>query len=90
MFRTVPLFIIRSFSLYTQKWYMSYKTERNCSYVLILLASCQQTFMTYTTAVCTVHLVRFILRIFHDVRLPERQIRFQPLYMQFKEKTTKL
>jgi len=25
MFQTVPLFIIRSFSLYTQQWYMSYK-----------------------------------------------------------------
>ena len=25
MFRTVPLSIIRSFSLYTQQWYMSYK-----------------------------------------------------------------
>ena len=25
MFRTVPLFIIRSFSLYTQQWYMSYR-----------------------------------------------------------------
>jgi len=25
MFRTVPLSIIRSFSLYTQKWYMSYR-----------------------------------------------------------------
>jgi len=24
MFRTVPLFIIRSFSLYTQQWHMSY------------------------------------------------------------------
>jgi len=24
MFRTVPLSIIRSFSLYTQKWYISY------------------------------------------------------------------
>ena len=24
MFRTVPLSIIRSFSLYTQQWYMSY------------------------------------------------------------------
>jgi len=23
-FRTVPLFIIRSFSLYTQQWYMAY------------------------------------------------------------------
>jgi len=36
MFRTVPLSIIRSFSLYTQ------------------LASCQETSMTYTIAVCTV------------------------------------
>jgi len=25
MFRTVPLSIVRSFSLYTQKWYMSYR-----------------------------------------------------------------
>ena len=39
MFRTVPLSITRSFSLYTQQWYMS---------------SCQQTYMTYTIAVCTV------------------------------------
>ena len=27
MFRTVPVFIIRSFSLYTQQWYMSYNSE---------------------------------------------------------------
>jgi len=25
MFRTVSLFIIRSFSLYTQQWYMAYR-----------------------------------------------------------------
>jgi len=25
MFRTIPLPIIRSFSLYTQRWYMSYR-----------------------------------------------------------------
>ena len=50
MFQTVPLSIIRSFSLYTQQWYMSYRfadslragSGRN---VLIL---------TYTIAVCTV------------------------------------
>ena len=90
MFRTVPLSIIRSFSLYTQQRYMSYRfadslrtgSGRNfrpnsarklydiyhcCVYsekplmmdrgtvrnrkVLILLASCQQTCMTYTIAV---------------------------------------
>ena len=48
--------------LYTQQWYMSYSitdsfragSEWNCSSILILLASCQQTCMTYTIAVCTV------------------------------------
>jgi len=57
MFRTFPLSIIGSFSLYTQQWYMSYSfadslqagSRRNS--ILILLASCQQTCMTYTIAV---------------------------------------
>jgi len=59
MFRTVPLSIIRSFSLYTQQWYMSYRFANTlragsgCN-VLILLASCQQTCMTYNIAVCIV------------------------------------
>ena len=47
MFRTVPLSLIRSFSLYTQQWYMSYKfadslragSGWNCSSVLILLTA---------------------------------------------------
>ena len=55
MFRTVLLSIIRSCSLYTQQWYMSYKFADSLRAgsgrsVLILLASC----MTYTIAVCTV------------------------------------
>jgi hypothetical protein len=60
MFRTVPLSIISSFSLYTQQRYMSYRLRLagagwNCSSVLLLLiASCQRTCMTYTVAVCTV------------------------------------
>ena len=49
MFRTAPLSNIRSFSLYTQQWYVSYSfadslragSGRNSS-ILILLASCQQ------------------------------------------------
>ena len=46
MFRTVPLSIIRSFSLYTQQWYMSYRFADSLQAgsgrsVLILLASCQ-------------------------------------------------
>jgi len=58
-FRTFPLSIIRSFPLYTQQWYMSYRfadslrAGSGCS-TLILHASCQQTCMTYTIAVCTV------------------------------------
>jgi len=45
IFHTVPLSVIRSFSLYTQQWYMSYRFADN------LLTSCQQTCMTYTIAV---------------------------------------
>ena len=58
MFWTVPLSIISSFSLYTQQWFMSYSLRagsgQNWSSVLILLASCQQTCVTYTIAGCTV------------------------------------
>jgi len=55
MFRTVPLSIIKSFSLYTQQWCMSYSLRAGSGRnVLILLASSQQTCMTYTIAVCTV------------------------------------
>jgi len=59
MFRTVFLSIIRNFSLYTQQWYMSYRFADSLRAgsgrsFLILLASCQQTCMTYTTVVCTV------------------------------------
>ena len=49
MFRTVPLPITRSFPLYTQQWYMSYKFADS-----FLLASCQQTCMTYTITELTV------------------------------------
>jgi len=61
MFWTVPLSIIRSFSLYTQQLYMSYMFADNlraglgwnfCS-ILILLARCHPTCMTYTIAECT-------------------------------------
>jgi len=59
MFRTVSLSIIRSFSLYTQQWYISYRIADSllagsgCS-ILILLESCLQTCMIYTIAVCIV------------------------------------
>jgi len=52
MFRTVPLSIIRSSSLYTQQWYMSLKFADSLRAgpgwnILILLASCPQTSMIY-------------------------------------------
>ena len=109
MFRTVPPSIVRSFSLYTQQWYMSYRFADSLQAgsgqtILILFASCQQTCMTYTIAVCTVknsvqrncpkhvefysknkfeklvHLVGFIIRIYPDARLPERQIGVDPFF----------
>jgi len=40
MFRTVPLFIIRSFSLYTQQWYMSYKFGDGCQTNLYAIYHC--------------------------------------------------
>ena len=77
----------------------SEQDQDGTSSVLILLASCQQTCMTYTIAVCTVktpddgqrncpkhvefysknkfeklvHLVGFIIRVYHDARSPECQ-----------------
>jgi len=53
MFRTFPLFNIRSFSLYTQQWYMSYRFADS------LLASCQKTCMTYTY--CYVYSARLLM-----------------------------
>ena len=35
-------------------WYMSYRIRMELRSILILLASCQQTYITYTIAVCTV------------------------------------
>jgi len=55
MFRTVPLSIIKSSSLYKEQWYISYSLRAGSGRsVLILLASCQQAYVTYTIAVCTV------------------------------------
>jgi len=53
MFRAVSLSIIRSFTLYIQQWCVSYSLADslqtgsgwNCSSILMLLASCQQTCM---------------------------------------------
>jgi len=102
MFWTVPLSIIRSFSLYTQPWYMSYSLQAGSgrSSVLILLAGCQQPiwhipwlclqwktpddgqrygpkhveFYSKNKREKLVHLVGFIIGIYHDAWSPECQI----------------
>jgi len=63
MFRTVPLSIIGSFSLYTQQWYMSYKFADS-------LRAGSGRFNKFEKLV---HLVGFITRMYHDARSPERQ-----------------
>jgi hypothetical protein len=61
MFRTVPLSIISSYSLYTQQWYMSYRfvynirAESGWNILILLLDSCLQTCVSYTIAECTVN-----------------------------------
>jgi len=47
MFRTVPLSIIKSFSLYTQQWYMSYRFADCCEQLSANLYDIR------TIAVCT-------------------------------------
>ena len=72
MFQTVPLSIIRSFSLYTQQWYMSYR------FVDSLRAGSGRIefrveFYSKNKFEKLMHLVGFIIRIYHDARSPERQ-----------------
>jgi len=104
MFRTVPLPITRSFSLYTQQWYtsMSYRFADSefitmhgylnvmlsanlydmyhcCVYSEKLLVMGQRNcpkhveFYFKNKLEKLVHLVGFIIRIYDDVRSPERQ-----------------
>ena len=91
MFRTVPLSIIRSFSLYTQQWYMSYRfanTLRAGSGRSIAVFTAKKTpddgqtncpkhveFYSKNKFEKLVRLVGFVIRIYHDARSPERQIR---------------
>ena len=42
MFRTVPLSIIRSFSLYTQQWYMSYSFANSLLSATLYVLLCVQ------------------------------------------------
>jgi len=76
MFRTVPLSIIRNFSLYTQQWYISYRFavrtvktpddgQRNCPKHV--------EFYSKNKFEKLVHLFGFIIRIYHDARSPEHE-----------------
>jgi len=59
MFRTVPLSIIRSFSLYTQQWCMSYSLLAACEQdqdgTSSVLASCQLSANLYDIHHCCVY-----------------------------------
>ena len=99
MFQTVPLSINRSFSLYTQQWYMSYRLWAGSGWILILLAVskavwhipmlCVQwktpddgqrnclkhvEFYSKNKFEKLVHLIGFIIRIYHDARSLECQM----------------
>jgi len=73
MFRTVPLSIIRSFSLYTQEWYMSYRFADS-----LRAGSGRNQFrpdpdpkhvvFSKNKFKKLVHLVGYIVRIYHDTR----------------------
>jgi len=81
MFRTAPLSIMRSFSLYTQRWHMSYR------FVDSLLTSwwwteklserCRVLFLKKFEKL--VYLVGFIIRIYYHARTPEPQAQNQIL-----------
>ena len=100
MFQTVPLSIIRSFSLYTQHWYMSYRFADSLwagsgwihpepahkLWHIPLLSVQQKTpddgqrncpkhveFYSINKFEKLVHLIGFIVRLYHDARSPERQ-----------------
>jgi len=65
MFRTVPLSIIGSFSLYMQQWYMSYRFADSCPKHV--------EFYSKNKFETSVHLVGFIIRIYHDAQPHEHQ-----------------
>jgi len=81
MSRKVPLSIIRSFSQYTQQWYMSYRFPDSCQLSANLCdiyhccVYCEKLLMMDrgNKFEKLVHLVSFTIRVYHDARLPERQ-----------------
>jgi hypothetical protein len=89
MFRTVPLSVVRSFSLYTQQWYMSYKfadslragSGRNLSCSQSKTPDDGQRNCPKHVEFCyknkfgeLMHLVGFIIKIYNDAQSPALQI----------------
>ena len=77
MFRTVPLSIIRSFSLYIQQCYMSYRFVDSLRAGSGRFRPDHVELYSKNEFEQLVHLVGFIIRIFHDAWSPERQIRHE-------------
>jgi len=81
MFRTVPLSIVRSFSLYSQQRYMSaklYDIYLCCVYsekLLMMDRNCPKHVEFYSTNKFEklMHLVGFIIRLYNDARSPEQR-----------------
>ena len=84
MFRGVSLSTIRSFSLYTQQWYMSYRFVDSLRAPLLCVQwktpddgqrNCPKHVEFYykNKFEKLVHLVGFIIRIYHNVWSSERQ-----------------
>jgi len=88
MFKTVPLSMMRSFSLYVQQWYMSYR-QAVSKLVWHIPWLCGQwktpddgqrncpkhvKFYSKNKFEKLVHLVGFNIRIYHDERSPECQL----------------
>ena len=76
MFRAVPLSIIRSFSLYTEQWYMSYWFVDSLQTPDDGQGNCLKHVQFYSKNKFEklVHLVGFVIRIYQDARSPGCQI----------------
>jgi len=90
MFRTVPLSIIRSFSLYTQLavskpvWHIPMLCVYSENPLMMDRGTVRNMqFYSKNRFEKLVHLVGFIIRIYHDARSPERQNRPTALYSDY-------
>ena len=94
MFRTVPLFIIRSFSLYTQQWYMSHSLRAGWHIPLLCVQwktpddgqrNCSKHVESYSKYKFEklMHLVSFIIRIFSRCTVTWRSKKYN-IFLNFQ------